>query len=201
MPTLNRLERDFAQPECGRFFRTLGWSFKNPDAAPCNYDKGRPDNFVALRQPNHPVFLVCECKAASSRFDFADLKDEQIKWMLNWQTDHNTPAWFWLMMGDQAVDSKSPFARRTWMMPLNTILALKDEYAEVGIKSLPMNAEAASSRHVTTERKMYATVQLINYQMWYDHRNVILPPIHVFREVYDVEYALLGRRDGAPLDA
>lgn len=164
------------QHEVSRSFGALGYAYKlETDAQACPHcgrvinprHVGSPDFQLDLRTKRLPISFKIEMKDGDVRFLHRDLTREQIEWMRSWQQATNGIALIWLVMGETFPNVTSPFARQTWLIPLDHFLeGMRFVEQKGGYRYTPLNREAILRDgmrvrdHACNVTELYAPYQL-----------------------------------------
>lgn len=200
-------EKAKAQAECAEFLNRIGYAKKERDGvnAVCprcgarhtvidHTEAGIADYSVhiATKNFNSPQATVVEAKAGGLVFPFSRVDDEQWLWLDKWEKRTGGTAWFWLMLGTATVASKNPFARVTYLVPLHTMVRLKQMIVDAtgGSRSvLPMNDSVPRTMIVMRANNLFANTQLGHCKMdWITGYGWWPNAVHPFWMTYQIEY-------------
>lgn len=185
---------------------------------------GHADYIVDWWNPKlgYTLALRVESKAANDiRFEFSNLKDHQKVWMNKWADATGNPyqCWVWLQLGNKDLDAilkdehgkpilnsnrKSvphPDRRIIYLVTLVRYLEVEMQMWERGgVKNLPMNAQAASTRINTRDLNLHAEALIGEYRLYHQgYGNWWMAPDHPIWSVLDTPYisyeAAVQRRD------
>lgn len=174
---------------------------------------GHADYVIDWRNPKlgYTLSLRVESKAANDvRFDFSNLKEHQRVWMANWAAATGNPnqCWIWLQLGTQAVNAiwkdpnghpilnsnretqPHPDRRSIYLVTLVRYLELETQMWERGgIKNLPMNAQAASTRVNTRDLHLHADALIPEWRLYHQgYGDWWMAPEHPIWRLLDTPY-------------
>lgn len=210
---IEHAERTKAQPEAIQFFNAIGRAEKHRDGVSTvchrcganvvaipHTDVGVADYIGYMRTPFHPIAFACEVKAGGLVFPMSRIAPEQWDWLQTWEDDMGTTAWFWIMVGTQAVNAVTPdkqphpFRRVTYLVTVTEVGFTARNLIDItGGKQTTLPA----SRTVPHIRfgKAYDAANMFADEQWHKYRMEWTPNVgwwphrdHPWWSTYGIEY-------------
>jgi sarcosine oxidase delta subunit len=144
------MQRKSNEPEIKDLIRRHGWDWhKFQDARWCPHchnllykTDGMPyDGEATIAGVKVPI----EIKQEQNIFPFSTIRDNQRYGMQAWTKQHGHEAWLAITLGQDAVNARTPFRRRTFMIPTSIYYDIESSIILDGRVSIPMCQESASS--------------------------------------------------------
>jgi hypothetical protein len=197
-------ERDVAQPECIKFLNAIGRAEKkrdgvsticptcnNPVVAIPHTDVGVADYAGGVRQnESQPLAYVVEVKAGGTVFPMNRIKPEQWGWISEWERELRGVGWFWLMLGVDAVNSRTDFRRITYLVPRASMWAAYVQIMDTTKQSnstLPMNGKVKRILKTVREKQLFADALFHSFRMeWHTGYGWWPNPQHPWISMYRI---------------